>query len=65
MTRAYTYLICKGYNKTSKRFKRRNRRHRFTCKAEQKFYSFMDKFYYKSWFYTVDQVRKELIPCLS
>lgn len=65
MVRAYSYLICKGYNKTSKRFKRRNRRPRFTCKAEHKFYCFMDKFYGNSYLYTVDDVIKELMPCLT
>lgn len=63
MTRAYCYKICRGYNKTSKRFKRRNRKPRFTCKAEHKFYSFINKF--KPNLYTDDQVIKELIPCLA
>ena len=65
MTRAYCYMIYRGYNKTSKRFKRRNRKSRFTCKAEHKFYSFMDKFYGNSDLYTVDKVIKELTPCLA
>lgn len=65
MTRAYCYMICRGYNKTSKRFKRRNRRPRFTCKGEQKFYSFMDKFYGNSHLYTIDDVIKEITPCLT
>jgi hypothetical protein len=58
-------MIYRGYNKTSKRYKRRNRKSRFTCKAEQKFYSFMDKFYSNSDLYTVDKVVKELMPCLN
>jgi hypothetical protein len=61
----YIYLICKGCDKTTKRFKRRNRKSRFTCKAEQKFCSFMDKFYGNSDLYTVERVIKELTPYLS
>jgi hypothetical protein len=64
MTRAYCYKICRGYSKTSKRYKRRNRRPRFTCKGEQLFEEFMDRYYYESCNYTLDKVIKELTPCL-
>lgn len=65
MTKCYCYKKFKGYNKLSKRFKRRNRHIRYTCKAEQRFCLFMDKFYGKSNLYTIDIVIKQLLPCLS
>lgn len=49
----------------SKRFKRRNRHVRYTCKAERLFEQFMDRYYYESCNYSLNRVIKELTPCLS